>query len=392
MSSVHINSHCGKNRHVVLVNALHAKSGGGLTYLNNILPRLASDIRLDIHICVNGDQVEALGASLDSIHVHVLPEAQGFLKTLIVEQRDVPNLARSIAADVLFSPANFGPVATSGSVILLRNALSVGLRDWRPHKLLYWLALFVMTVLCAFRATRVIAVSKYAARQITPALLKLVLHKTIIVPHGVSEIFFKKSSENFDLNKSAQTLLAVSDIYVQKNLHTLIDAFALLRKKYPELVLEIAGARVDEGYAHRIEQKIAKHGLGASVRFLGTLEPDTLVEKYQACTIFVFPSTVETFGNPLVEAMACGASIACAQAAAMPEIASDGVCYFDPDDAKDIMRILAQLLDDPDERRRLSELGRKRAAIYDWDRTAKQTADILIEAASYRLAQSDQGV
>lgn len=392
MLSVPSNSPSDKNRCVVLINALHAKSGGGITYLKNILPHLASDNRLDIHICVNGDQMEALGTSLDDINVHILPKAQGFLKTLIVEQRDVPNLAHLIATDVLFSPANFGPIATSENVILLRNALSVGLRDWRPLKLLYWLALFVMTVLCAFRATRVIAISHYAARQITPALLKLVLHKTIVVPHGVSDIFLKKKSGNSILNESAPRLLAVSDIYVQKNLHNLIDAFALLQKEYPELVLEIAGARVDEEYACRIEQKIAKHRLGASVRFLGTLEPDALVEKYQECTIFVFPSTVETFGNPLVEAMACGASIACANAAAMPEIAGDGVCYFDPDDANDIARVLAHLLEDPEERRRLSERGRKRAAVYDWDRTAQLTANILIEAASSRLTRLDQGV
>ena len=108
----------------VLFNALHSKSGGGLTYLNNILPWMARDRDIDLHLCIHEDQRVHLPDPLENITVHSLNFQQGFWRLLIREQIDIPRLAKRIGADVTFSPANYGPLLAPNSVVLLRNALS----------------------------------------------------------------------------------------------------------------------------------------------------------------------------------------------------------------------------------------------------------------------------
>ena len=125
----------------VLVNALHARSGGGVTYLRNILPRLVADPGLEVHLCVHGEQAGDMPGGA-AVTAHLAPCGSGFYATLIWEQLGLPRLARRIGADVVFSPANFGPLLARRPVVLLRNALDVGKTEKRIGKRLYW-AVFV---------------------------------------------------------------------------------------------------------------------------------------------------------------------------------------------------------------------------------------------------------
>jgi glycosyltransferase involved in cell wall biosynthesis len=236
--------------------------------------------------------------------------------------------------------------------------------------LAYWTMLSLATWASLLRAPRAIAVSDYARRTIAGRLGKSVT----VVPHGVAEVFRATGEprEGF--------LLAVADLYTQKNLHTLVEAFALLRAARPNLTLHIAGRRVDKVYAESLERRIAALGLSQAVRFAGTVAPDALAGLYRRCAVFVFPSTVETFGNPLVEAMASGAPIACARAAAMPEILGDAGEYFDPADAADMARGIAALLDDAAASQNVSERGTVRARQFSWQRAAQATANVIREA------------
>jgi len=129
---------------------------------------------------------------------------------------------------------------------------------------------------------------------------------------------------------------------------------------------------------------IAGHGLGDAVEFLGGVSPQRLLELYRRCGLFVFPSTVETFGNPLVEAMACGAPVVCSNVSAMPEVAGDGAQYFDPLDADAMARKVIDLLGDEAARAELARRGLERAGNFSWEITARRTAAVLAEAAGWR--------
>ena len=74
----------------LLFNGLHSKSGGGLTYLNNILPIMADDRDVEVHLCVHEDQRESLPDNLENITVHTLNFKQGFWNLQVREQIDIP--------------------------------------------------------------------------------------------------------------------------------------------------------------------------------------------------------------------------------------------------------------------------------------------------------------
>jgi glycosyltransferase involved in cell wall biosynthesis len=90
----------------------------------------------------------------------------------------------------------------------------------------------------------------------------------------------------------------------------------------------------------------------------------------------------ESFGMPVLEAMACGAPIAVARAAAMPEIAGDAALYFDPADPADLRRTAQRLLDDRTFAAALGTKAAARARDFTWEKTAARTAEVLRRCAA----------
>ena len=360
----------------VLVNGIHAKSGGGITYISNVLPLLADDEGLELHLFLHKDQFELFGIVDERIRIHLLDFPNGFFMNLCWEQFVLPILAKSMSVDVTLSPANYGPIFAPRNIILLRNSLAVVGRETRPVKRLYWLGLALMTGLSLLTCKHAIAVSTYAKRALTFQIKPFLEEKVSIVYHGVRSEF----RPNFRIKRD-KFLLAVSDIYVQKNLHTLISALALVRDNVPDCKLKVAGKAIDQGYLAEIKRVIEVNKLENCVEFVGEKTVDELVELYQTCNLFVFPSTVETFGNPLVEAMACGAPIVSSNTAAMPEILESAAKYFDPLDIVDIANSIVGLLADDKKRNDLTTKSIERSQAFSWSDSALRTAAIIKRVA-----------
>jgi len=366
----------------VLVNGIHAKSGGGVTYLRNILPLLAKDPELEIHLFLHRDQFELFGTLDERIRLHLLRFNNGFFANLIWEQCALPILARIMSVDVTVSPANFGPLFAPAQIIMLRNSLAVAGKETRPIKRLYWAGLTIMTALSLLTCRRAIAVSDYARKTLTFGLGDKFQRKVTVVHHGVSEVF--EANPNVERKNY---LLTVSDIYVQKNIHTLIRALVKIRKKYPDIVLKIAGKAVDQGYLAELHSVLDQAQLRDAVEFLGEKNAEELKHLYQECKLFVFPSTVETFGNPLVEAMACAAPIVSSNTAAMPEVLGAAGYYFDPLDAQDMAESIIKLLEDDEIRRKLGEIAYQRAQLFSRKATTDKTAEVIKSVVPERYAQ-----
>ncbi|WNK01359.1 glycosyltransferase family 1 protein [Thalassospiraceae bacterium LMO-JJ14] len=363
----------------VLVNGLHAKSGGGVTYLRNILPILARDPGLEVYLCLHQSQRDTFSREiLSGVSVHIVDFKLSFWRVHVWEQTKFSSLSRQIDPDVVFSPANYGPLLARNSVLLLRNALSVSTVERRPAKLLYWLLVTIATSLSLLRCKRAISVSEFASRAAAgPLVGNFIRHRMTVIPHGVDDMFTPGKPPP----RREEFLLAVSDIYVQKNLLNLVLAFAEVQKTRPSLILKVAGREIDAEYSAAVKKVVADHGLEANVEFLGYQKPENLLVLYRTCLAFVFPSTVETFGNPLLEAMACGAPVVCSCTAAMPEVAGDAPEYFDPFSVPDMTAVIGRVVDDAALRETLSNKSISRASRYSWTQTAEKTARVLKEAA-----------
>src|SRR5205814_2082141 len=140
-----------------------------------------------------------------------------------------------------------------------------------------------------------------------------------------------------------------------KNHARLFEAFALLRREHPELRLVLTG----EGDYGALPE-------GVDAR--GRVTTAELVALYQRAAALVFPSLYEGFGMPVIEAMACGCPVACANTTSLPEVAGDAARLFDPLDAEDIARAVDGVLRAQDA---WAARGLVRAQLFTWDACAR---------------------
>jgi glycosyltransferase involved in cell wall biosynthesis len=368
-------------RYRILINAIHARAGGGLTYLRNLLPLLADQPDLELHLIAHPDRKVALAALSSAIRTHDVPMPRSWLALLLWEQLVLPVVAWRIGYDAVLSPANFGPLLLPAQIVVVQNAVTVGGHEKRLGKKIYWAALRLMTMLSLCVARRAIAVSRYVADSVAPPFRR---GAPCVIHHGVDAVFSSApaaaSADDF--------LLAVGDLYVQKNLHRLIDALVIVRRRHPAMALRIAGAAIDADLAASLHRRVAALRLEKAVVFVGRRSVAELVALYRTCAVFVFPSSIESFGMPLIEAMACGAPVVAASTSAIPEIAGGAALLCDPQEPRDIAEKILRVLDDPTLRQQLRERGLARAKAFSWTDCAQRTAALLREAAAGRSGRA----
>ena len=99
---------------------------------------------------------------------------------------------------------------------------------------------------------------------------------------------------------------------------------------------------------------------------------EDLMTLYSMAEAFIFPSWIEGFGLPLLEAMTCGAPVIASDRGSIPEVAGDAALLSDADDAETLARHIEKVLTSPAEAERLRQLGYARAAQFSWDKTAEK--------------------
>ncbi len=160
-----------------------------------------------------------------------------------------------------------------------------------------------------------------------------------------------------------------------KNLVRLVEAWAQVAPVFPETKLVIAGSWIPT----HPEPRLRAEELGLTdraIRWLGPLPEQDLPALYRAAQLFVFPSRYEGFGLPVIEAMACGAPVACSNVSSMPEVAGDSALLFDPESAASMAETITRALEDEGLREELRQMSLARAATFSWQRTAQETLDL----------------
>jgi len=173
-------------------------------------------------------------------------------------------------------------------------------------------------------------------------------------------------------------ILFVGNVEPKKNLPTLIRAFAELKKAGLPHELVIAGKRGWKcGDVFRLPAEL---GIGDAVRFLGYVEEADLPGLYGAAELFAFPSLVEGFGLPPLEAMACGVPVVTSDAEALVETTGEAAVHARARDVDALAEAMHSVLADPARRDALRTAGIERAAQFTWQRTAEATRAVYREA------------
>src|SRR5262245_7737741 len=174
--------------------------------------------------------------------------------------------------------------------------------------------------------------------------------------------------------------LYVGNIEPRKNLERLIEAFARFSRKDYKLV--VVGNRWY--HAGAAEEKARSLGLNGRVKFMGYIPRADLPGLFSRATAFVYPSLLEGFGLPVVEAMACGTPVITSNNSSMREIAHGAAVLVDPRSVREITDALGRVAEDEGFRRLLSSSGLKRAAEFSWENTARLTLDAYREVVERR--------
>lgn len=346
------------------VNALYLIPGGvGGTeiYLRNLLRALAAVDRANEYVVFTNLET---GGDL-------VPEAANFKWAqqkvralfrpgrILFEQFRLPALLRSERIDVLLNPGFTGPAFCGCPSVTVFHDLQHKRHPeyFRWFDLPFWQLLLWAS---ARRSRGLIAVSQATHDD----LRRYYNVDSAVIHHGVEAAFFELAERR----EPKDYLLCVSTLHPHKNLERLIRVHAAMPDA-PELVL--TGLR---GFA----AKELEQSAGPRVRFTGWIPREELYELYRCARAFVYPSTFEGFGMPVLEAMAAGVPVACSDIPPLREIADDHAIFFDPDSDAAMRDAIGQVMNDCSR----AGMAQRHAQTFSWETTARETLAYLSRFSS----------
>ncbi len=179
----------------------------------------------------------------------------------------------------------------------------------------------------------------------------------------------RRVREKFGLPKRFVLYLGINKPH--KNLVRLVEAWKMVATDVPLVIAGAWDVRYPQVKAQAAE--LGERASGKRVRFLGPISNADLPGLYATATVFVFPSLYEGFGLPVIEAMACGTAVVCANTSSLPEAAGEAAMLFDPTRTDEIAQALSKLLQNEPLRQEMSRRGLEQAQKFTWAQVAKAT-------------------
>jgi glycosyltransferase involved in cell wall biosynthesis len=361
--------------------------GGGITWLREMVPALCAASPEDTFwLFLRSDMLELkLRAPTNCNHVWImLPPKARVIGRLVWQQVVLPLWLYKIKADVLLAPYDIAPIFAPCKVVLgIQNAspyYGLSPSNWlgrRRLQLLRWL-----TKISAWRADKVFFVSEWS-RQAISRKLRLPLQKSHVIYHGVSDRFQpreKKPAEQFW--GLSPYVLVVGSVCFYKDYITLIKAWKIVvtnMKQYIKKLL-IVGPILESQYYQKLISLADDLKINESVSFVSSVPPSEMPALYQGASTLIMPSYTETFGLPMLEAMACGIPVIASDIPVAREICGEAACYYRLGDPEDLAEKLIYVLKDTDKRSELIKSGKERAQHFSWDKSAVRLLQLLRDA------------
>ena len=348
----------------ILVNALSMSQGGGRSYVVNLLRELRRDQRgFRFTLLATPDQLAGLdvsGVELEAPRLPSRPRALRLPLRVLYEEIGLPARARRF--DLLYCIADIcPPVAPVPVVVLMRN---LNIYDRRFYDDVRLRMLFRLARLGAPRARFAVFPSRAAADAIR-STIPIDEARVAVVHYGVSEAAFRTVEP---VRHEAPYLFLPASPERHKNIETLIESLRFASE--PRLELWIAGnSLLDPEHTRALERLAERLGVAERVRFLGPMPYAELLGYYRGAAAFVFPSLIESFGHPLLEAMLAETPVVASDIPTFREIAGDTALYFPPLDAKALAAQVDAVQGDPAATASRVARARERAAGFSWERS-----------------------
>lgn len=338
--------------------AFSSKAGAGVSVFQNLLPAIAKvDVDNNYFVFISDDQKEIakyIPERFISVKVKYIP-SRPFLRVLL-EQLIMPFYLLRYKINLLYSVGNTTILFAPCKVLLFienTNPFSKVIKNWSISEKIRNKLLFFLTYLSALKAHR-IRFCSLRSREIICKILHINKSKTFVLYHGLNENWVQNINSNspFPFNY----ILFVSVVAPHKNFEVLMKAFSVLKKRHKyNGKLVIVGDTCYKKYFYKLKSYEKTLELNEEIIFAGKIPNNNLIDYYQNCDLFIFPSIEETFGIPLIEALSLGCPVLASDGdkyrelfIPFNELGKDKVIYFDPYSYNDLVSKILYVLQNRD--------------------------------------------
>jgi len=296
------------------------------------------------------------------------------------EQFLMPYLIKKEKIDLMHFPHFNVPIFYNGNFIVTIHDLIIthfpSSRATTLNPLIYQIKLWGYKLVISQaikKAKRIIAVSQTTKRDIVKSF-RANPEKIAVIYQGVSltKLFDKKEKP---LTIKKPYLLYVGNAYPHKNLDKLLMAFKIFLDRFePDMRLVLVGK--EDYFYYRLKKYARDLKLTNKVIFTGYVTDRELAWLYKNALLYVFPSLMEGFGLPPLEAMNFDLPVVSSNASCLPEILGDSVVYFNPNNENEIAEVIFKVVSDKKLQERLKYRGKKNVRKFDWKKCAAETLRI----------------
>jgi glycosyltransferase involved in cell wall biosynthesis len=305
----------------------------------------------------------------------------------VASRARLPRLEWLSGASDLVVATNYLPPPTGsrGVVLVVHDLAFETMPETAPHHDARWRRAFTRWI----RDAAAIIVPSEATRTDLLAHHPAAGERVHVVPHGTdADASSPATAAEIDAMRRRRSvdgpyIVFLGGLEPRKNLERLVQAFGMLPDEDIALVIAGGAVRWAPAYAERVDAAIAAlppERRGRVVR-LGYVDDADRRAVLSGAEVLAYPSLAEGFGFPVLEGFAANVPVLTSETSSLPEVAGDAALLVDPTDPSAIAEGLSQVLDDQDLRNVLRAAGTARVARFTWQRSARETADVLRRAA-----------
>jgi glycosyltransferase involved in cell wall biosynthesis len=300
------------------------------------------------------------------------------------DQVEVPRAVDRYGIDVLYNPKYSLPLNARCPAAWVCHGLDWYVMPWASRRIDRLSHKFLVPRY-ARRADAIIAVSEITREHVIE-YLPISSDRVVTVYSGVDDSFRRRATpaERASLERRYQLpprfFLYSGAIYPPKNFTRLVQAFA---KVGPAAGISLVIAGGENRFLSEHELKVPEQlGINHWVKWLGWVEPEQLPALYQMADVLLLPSLFESYGLPIVEAMASGCPVLTANRFGTQEIAGNAALLVDPESVEAIAAGMRRLAGEAELRAQLIAAGTERVRALTWARCAEQTLRVLENIAA----------